>query len=158
MDKIELFTILDELRKKLDKENLFQLELKSTKKRSLNANAYMWVLCEKIAKEIKNTREDVYKEAIKQVGVYDDLALPEKATERFVENWCEKGLGWFAESFGESKVKGADKVRVYYGSSIYSTGEMSRLVDYIVGEAQNLKIETMTPVEIERMKANWRNQ
>jgi len=100
----------------------------------------------------------VYREAVKQVGIYDDIAGTPQAVERLMENWTEKGVGWFAESFGESKVKGADKVRLYYGSSTYLQPEMSRLVDYIVGEAQNLKIETMTPVEIERMKANWRNQ
>ena len=157
MTKDELYGILENLRKTLDKDNEFTVEVKA-KKRSKDANAYMWQLCEKISAAIKSSKIEVYQEAIKHVGVYDDLALPEKATERFLQNWHEKGVGWFAESFGESKVKGADKVRVYYGSSVYDKTEMSRLIDYVVYEAKGLGIETMTPDELNRMKQNWRNE
>lgn len=153
-----LLNALEQLRRVLDPENKFIIKIISNHKRSLNANSYMWVLADKIAKVIKSSREDVYKTAIKEVGVYDDMAVVSAASERFVKNWNEKGVGWFAESFGESKVKGADRVRVYYGSSIYDKAEMARLIDYIVQEANNLHIETLTPAELERLKNNWRNQ
>ena len=125
------------------------------KPRSLNANSYMWVLCDRIAKVVSLPKEDVYREAVKQVGVYDDIAVTEKGKDRLIQWWHEKGLGWFAEDFGESKVKGASRVRVYYGSSVYSQEEMSRLVDFIVGEASELGIEVMTPRELEELKNKW---
>jgi hypothetical protein len=33
---------------------------------------------------------------------------------------------------------------------------MSRLIDGTVNEAKELGIETLTPAELERMKASWR--
>ena len=41
------------------------------------------------------------------------------------------------------------------GSSEYNTAEMSRFIDRIVEEAQELGIETATPDELERMKQEW---
>ena len=38
------------------------------RKRSLDANAYLWVLCDQIAKVIRSTKEEVYRAAIKRVG------------------------------------------------------------------------------------------
>ena len=69
MDKTELYIILDELRQKLDKDNEYSLELKSNKRRSMDANRYMWVLCDRIANVIKSTKDDVYRQAIQAVGV-----------------------------------------------------------------------------------------
>lgn len=136
-------------------EERYVAELKSKKGKSRDINSYLWVLSDKIAKAIKGTKEDVYRDAIREVGVFDDLAVSEKATQRLLKGWNERGIGWFSESFGESKVKGADKVRVYYGSSIYDNSEMTRLVDYIITEAKRLGIETLPPDEVERLKALW---
>lgn len=158
MDRETLLKTLENIRANLDPENEFTVELKSNKRRSLNANSYMWVLCEKIAKVTNTTREDIYRETIRQVGVYDDVAVASKASDRLVSGWNEKGIGWFAESFGESKVNGADRIRLYYGSSIYDTPEMARLIDLIVMTAKDLGIETLTPDELERLKNSWKNE
>jgi hypothetical protein len=48
------------------------------------------------------------------------------------------------------------RVRLYKGSHLYDTKEMSRLIDYIVEEAKDLGIETMTPDDVARMKASWK--
>ena len=47
------------------------------------------------------------------------------------------------------------KMAVMRGSHTYDTAEMSRLIDATVEEAKELKIETMTPDQLERMKAAW---
>ena len=47
-------------------------------------------------------------------------------------------------------------VIAYYGSSSYDTAEMSRLVEAVVEEAKGLGVETMTPVELDRLKAAWK--
>ena len=54
----------------IDKDVEYSIEIKKrSKSRSLNANAFCWVLCEKIAKELsKNgyiSKVDVYKRAIR---------------------------------------------------------------------------------------------
>ena len=133
-----------------------EIEIKPLKKaRSMAANSYLWVLCDKIAKVLQGTKEEVYQNAIKSVGVYEDVAVVSAGTSMFVKNWQEKGIGWFADDFGESKVKGANRVRIYYGSSVYGQDEMSRLVDFVVEEAKGLGVEVIPPDRLLELKERW---
>ena len=124
-------------------------------KRSLDSNAYLWVLCQKISEVIRATKEEVYKKAIRDVGQFEIVPIKNEAVERWIEVWNSKGLGWFAEVMEDSKLPGYKKVISYYGSSIYDQREMSILVDNIVQEAKDLDIETMTPDELSRLKSEW---
>ena len=124
------------------------------KRRSLDANAYCWVLCQKIAEKIGGTKEDIYKEAIRKAGQFDFIAVTDSAADQFLKAWQSKGLGWYAEAL-ESKIEGCKKIMVYYGSSVYDSKEMAHLIDYIVSECKELGIETMTPAEISRMMNEW---
>ena len=126
------------------------------KKRSLDANAYCWVLCQKLSEKLNCTKEDVYKEAIRKAGQFDFIAVTETATEQFIKAWQSKGLGWYAEA-SESKIDGCKKVMVYYGSSVYDSKEMAHLIDYIVSECKEQGIETLPPWEVERLKKEWKS-
>lgn len=123
------------------------------KKRSLDANAYCWVLADMIASEVSSTKENVYKHHIREVGVFDDVAVKDEAFEPFAEKWQSRGIGWFIE-----KIASREKyvvVRCYYGSSVYDTKQMARLIDDLVYEAKELGLETIPPEELERMKKAW---
>jgi hypothetical protein len=122
--------------------------------RSLDSNAYLWVLCQKIAEAIGGTKEDIYREAVRKAGQFDFVAVSENAADTFIKSWQSKGLGWYAE-VSESKIKGCKKVMVYHGSSCYDSKAMSHLLDYIVSEAKSLGIETIPPHELEAMKRGW---
>ena len=126
------------------------------KKRSLDANAYCWVLCQKLSEKLNCTKEDIYKEAIRKAGQFDYVAVTETATEQFIKAWQSKGLGWYAEAL-ESKIDGCKKVMVYYGSSVYDSKEMAHLIDYIVSECKEQGIETLPPWEVERLKKEWKS-
>ena len=133
----------------------YDLELEKTrKKRSLDANGYMWQLIDKIADKTRKKRGDIYRNAIRENGVFDDLAVINKAVERFADKWSRKGIGWFTD-LEPSKISGCTKVRAYYGSSTYDTKEMSRLIDAVVQDAEAVGIETMTPLELEHLKSQW---
>ena len=136
-------------------ENLVCRIEKERKKRSLDANSYMWVLCDSIAKAIHSTKEEVYQKAIREVGEWEDTPISAKALDKWVESWNGKGTGWFAEVLREAKFDGYSVVRNYFGSSIYDSQSMSRLIDYIVDEAEELGIDTRTRNEIEELKARW---
>ena len=125
-------------------------------RRSLDANAYCWVLCQKLSEKLNCTKEDVYKEAIRKAGQFDYVAVTETATEQFIKAWQSKGLGWYAEAL-ESKIDGCKKVMVYYGSSVYDSKEMAHLIDYIVSECKEQGIETLPPWEVERLKKEWKS-
>lgn len=125
--------------------------------RSHNANSYLWVLCDKIAQRLSKdgaeiyTKEDIYRNAIKQVGVFKDWKLADEQCKTFKTAWEMIGLGWITEEL-------IDGVRAYYGSSSYNTKQMKRLLDFVVTDAKALGIETMTPDEIARLEALWQNQ
>jgi len=139
------------------KDKMYSASLKEHReKRSLDANAYLWVLCQKIAEVVRyTTKEEVYREAIKRVGQFEYLPIREDAVDTFIKRWNDKGLGWFAEQVEDSKLPGYIKVIAYYGSSVYDTKEMSVLIDDVIDTAKELDIETATPEELARMKDEW---
>lgn len=128
---------------------------RAKKKRSLEANAYMWVLVDKIASAVGVDKVTVYREAIKNIaGNSEIVCVKQDAAEKLIKGWGHNGIGWIAETM-PSKLEGCVNVVLYYGSSTYDTAQMSRLIDHIVDEAKQLGIETLTPAELERMKSAW---
>ena len=150
---------LKELEDMMNKKDvIYEVEIKPYKeKRSNDANAYMWVLCNKIALAIGHnmTKEEVYREAVRKVGVFEILPIKKEAISRFIQSWCKNGTGWVCDNTGRSKLDGYENVIAYYGSSTYNTKEMSVLIDYIVEEAKNLRIETLPPEELKSLKESW---
>lgn len=124
------------------------------RKRSLNANNYMWQLCQKIAEKIGTTKETVYRKNIREVGSFETVELISAGAERFIRSWESNGLGWVAEPISERG--GYMTVIAYYGSSSYDTAEMSRLVEAVVEEAKGLGVETLPPWELDIIKAAWK--
>ena len=125
------------------------------KKRSLSANAYCWVLTDKIAAATGQTKEDVYRETIRNIGgVSDIVCCLDKAVEDLRRRWASHGVGWISDTM-PSKIDGCTNVILYSGSSTYDVAQMSRLIDLLVAEAKDLGIETATPDEIKHMQMLW---
>ena len=144
----------------LKSENKLNIELKKWyKKRSLDANAYCWVLCDSIAKELCKegtvlTKEDIYKDAILQIGTFETFIVQEKTFENFKRIWEKQGLGFLVQEV--SRKDKCIKVNCYYGSSTYNSKEMSLLIELIVGLAQSLNIETKPKEELESLLKEWK--
>lgn len=124
------------------------------RKRSLDANAYLWVLCDQIAKAIRSTKEEVYRAAIKRVGVVDVIPMREDAAAEWCRRWRSRGIGWVVET-ADAGLDGWVEVLAYWGSSTYSASEMSRLLDDVIEEAKGLGIETATPEQLALMREEW---
>lgn len=125
--------------------------------RSLDANAYCWVLIGKLAAKLSQsgtpiTPEQIYREAIRDIGDnYEVMPIRNDALERWKKVWERNGIGWICEEIGPSKLDGYTNVRCFYGSSVYNKDQMSRLISIIVEECKAQEIETMTPEELARM-------
>lgn len=130
---------------------------KKTKKRSLNANAYFWEIAGKLADKLQTTKEAVYRQAIRDVGVYRIVSIDPDIADELISDWQSKGLGWIAEKM-MSWYHDKQNVIFYRGSSVYNTKQMSRLIDWIVDEAKEQGIETLTPEERCRMLEDWERQ
>jgi len=137
------------------KQYVAELKQKTTK-RSLDANAYCWVLCDEIAKIIGSTKEMVYQKNIREVGVFQITPIKNAAVKAWREAWEDHGLGWITDILSESKLPGYTNVINYFGSSMYNTKEMSRLIDSLVTEAQEIGIETLPEDELKSLVESWR--
>lgn len=132
-----------------------QYEVKEVKRRrSLDSNAYAWVLIGKLQDKLHISKEDIYKSLIKEIGSYEVIPVKDEAVERFRQAWSKNGLGWITETT-KSKLEGFTNIIAYYGSSSYNTAEMSRLINLIVQECKQQDIETMTPNELKSLLESW---
>lgn len=129
---------------------------KCYKKRSKNANAYLWVLIEKLSQKLNISRLEAYKKHIYEAGTYQDLTMPEEAMDRFSRIWESNGLGWFCEKTVNEY--GEIVLRAYFGSSTYNTKEMTRLLDSVIQDCKSQNIETKPQVEIDSLLRSWDNE
>lgn len=148
-------TALAELDEIKDLDKLSVEAKKYRKKRSLDANAYCWTLINKLAEKLNLKPIEVYRKAIHEIGVREIVPVKNKAVDRYKEVWRNNGLGWLCETV-PSKLNGYTNVIAWYGSSVYDSKEMSRLVDSIVDECKLQNIETMTPAKLEALKEAWK--
>lgn len=139
------------------KDKLYNLEVKEhRKKRSLDANAYAWVLIHKLADAMKLSPEEVYLQQIPNVGNnYTPMCVREQDVGRFKKTWKANGLGWPVKDLGPSQVPGCRNLMAYHGSSTYDTVQMSRLIDNLVQDCKALDIETLTPDKLALLKEGW---
>ena len=129
---------------------------KFSKKRSLDANAYAWVLMSRLAEKLNIPKTEIYRSAIKEIGGNSDIVcIQDKAVESLCDGWQRNGIGWMTETM-PSKLDGCTNVVLYYGSSTYDTAQMSRLINIIVEECRQLGIETKSKEEVESLLNAWR--
>jgi hypothetical protein len=123
-------------------------------KRSLNANSYAWQLIGQMADIMRASKEDVYIQMLERYGqrepeliwvISEAAPMIYKAT----RNHCTQ--------VGETEKQGKayKHLAILIGSSEYDTKQMSILIDGIVSEAKELGIETLTPDELAKIKAEW---
>ena len=124
-------------------------------KRSLDANAYAWVLLDKLSEKLGIPKIPLYRTFIKDVGGNNEtVCVTNGAVERLCEGWRGNGLGWITETF-TSKLEGCTNVILYFGSSTYDTAQMHRFLDLIIEACKAQGIETITPNEKARLLALW---
>lgn len=135
-----------------------QYEVKEVKqKRSLDSNAYAWVLLGKLQDKLHIPKEDIYRDLIKNIGSYEVIPIKNEAVEKFRQAWSKNGIGWITETM-KSKLEGYTNVLAYYGSSSYSSSEMTKFIELIIQECKQLDIETKTQAEINSLLESWGKQ
>lgn len=133
-----------------------KLDFKITKhreKRSLNANAYLWVLVGKIADVLRISKDDVYLMMLKRYGQGAVVKIPHKFIDHFkrTNKYCEEH-----ERLPDEE--NAKYFRFWVGSSHYNTEEMSIFIEGVVNEAKDLGIQTETPDKIAEMLSLWESE
>lgn len=128
-------------------------------KRSLDANAYFHVLCDKLRLKLGISMARCKNHLIADYGQIQ--YLPDGAPMIYKTNAPEEYMAEL-ETIHTKCVKVTEEngkevffYRLYRGSHEYDTKEMSQLIDGTVQERKAVGIETATPDEIARMEALW---
>ncbi len=129
--------------------------VKHRERRSLDANAYCWVLLDKLAEKLNMPKTDLYRSYIREIGGNSEtVCVLEKAADNLISGWSRNGIGWVTDKM-PSKLNGCVNVVLYYGSSTYSVGQMSRLINLIVEDCKAQGIETLPPQKLASMMDEW---
>ena len=121
------------------------------KKRSLDANGYLWVLLQKIAEALHSTKDEVYLEMLSRYGQFTHIVVKPNAVEKFKSEWRT------VRDLGEVTINGKTGIQLqcFFGSSTYDSKEFSVLLDGVISEAKELGIETLSETEADRMIKEW---
>lgn len=142
-----------------DEEELRITVKKYRRKRSLDANAYYWQLLSKVAETLQMSKPHCHNLMLARYGQTeffgDQVAytmLPD--TEVVTKRMEQMQEAHFAPT--SQRKMGTDGIiyrawKLLKPSHEYDSKEMSVLIEGIVSEAKELGIETLPPVELERM-------
>jgi hypothetical protein len=139
---------------------------KFRKKRSLDANAYYWLLVGKLAKVLKISMPHCHNLMLRRYGtleefdgrpVYIIIQDTDEASSK-----ADETETYHIKPTAQVK-EGNDGLmyRTYLllkGSHDYDTAEMSDLIEGLVDECKNVGIETATPDEIANMLSLWQTR
>ena len=129
---------------------------KATNPRSLDANAYFHVLCDKLRMKLGISMahmKNILITSYGQIEYIDDQALIYKtnAPTEYIQELEEAHMKFL--KVGDD---GAYWYKVYRGSHTYDSKEMSLLLEGTIQEAKEQGIETKTPEEIRKMEMQWK--
>lgn len=132
-------------------------------KRSLDANAYYWVLVSKISEALGQGQSYVHNALLREYGtleMIDGRLVPTyiKDTEEAIDIVFSDEYRHLKPTSKTVTAKNGDVLRMWYeikGSSKYDTKEMSTLINGAVQEAEDLGIETLPPEKLERMMQDY---
>lgn len=131
------------------------VDIKDGQKRSLSANAYAWVLIDKLSEKTRIPKSEIYRQTIREIGgVSETVCVVKNAADKLKEVWESNGIGFQAVE-EPSKLDKCVNMTLYYGSHLYDTKQMSRMIDNLVSECQLQGIQTATPGEIANLLSLW---
>lgn len=147
--------VYDDMRALYDKVKDLDVEIKITRrtqKRSLDANAYMWVLLDKLATETGIPVKELYFDQLRNVGGNMEVycGVP-KAIDALCADWETRGTFGYPYDRFPSKLDGCENVRLYYGSSTFDSATMGRMIDNIVALCKDFDIEVLPDDELKSL-------
>lgn len=131
---------------KLDKNTIWDVKIeKHRNKRSLDANAYSWVLQNEISNVLRISKEEVHFDMLKNYGQRDYVSMLANINIADYYTYYEE-VGTYKQNNNTFK-----SYLIYKGTHNYDSREMSIFIDGVVQEARNLGIKTKEDYEIEEL-------
>ena len=135
--------------------NKYEVEIKKIRnKRGLTANAYYWVLVDKIAKSLNTSKQEVHEELIRRYGAFKTDDNGERYIFPLEPGKDPKGIAPYTMSIADRELNG--KPAVFYavlkGSSEMDNSEFNALLQGCRSEATDLGIQVLTEKEIAELE------
>ncbi len=147
---------INEIDKIKDCEKLSIRAVKHRERRSLDANALLWLCLGRIATSFETPVDkwEVYLQMLKRYGKYTYICVKPNVVDAVKAQWRE------CEVIGNVDINGKEAVQMlcYFGSSTYNTKEFSVLLDGVISEMKEMRIETPTSEDMRRALELWEKQ
>lgn len=154
-ERKSIFDNLDEI-KTAEKLNI--KAVKHRKKRSLDANAYYWVILTKLAEKLNISKTELHNRLLQDYGqIEKDDSGQSIIFSIKSEIDISRRYDIYAKPIGTGTVNGKEFTHyvLLKGSHTYDSREMSVLINGLIYEAKLQGIETLPPDELERMLKAW---
>lgn len=134
-----------------DADKLSIKAVKFRQKRSLDANALLWVCLQSIATALRADKWDIYLQMLKRYGKSTYICVKPSVVEAVKAQWRE------CEEIGEVNINGQTAIQMlcYFGSSTYNTKEFSVLLDGVISEMKEMGLDTPTSEDMKRSLEQW---
>lgn len=147
---------INEIDKIKDCEKLAIKAVKHRERRSLDANALLWLCLGRIATSFETPVDkwEVYLQMLKRYGKYTYICVKPNVVEAVKAQWRE------CEVIGNVNINGQEAVQMlcYFGSSTYNTKEFSFLLDGVISEMKEMKLETPASEDMRKALELWEKQ
>lgn len=135
-------------------QNADKLSIKAVKfrkKRSLDANALLWLCLGRMAEVLSTDKWSVYLQMLKKYGQYTFVCVKPSVVDAVKQMWRE------SEEIGEVNINGQKSVQLlcYFGSSTYNTKEFSVLLEGVKNEMQEIGLQPPSSQEMRLALERW---
>lgn len=133
----------------------YEVEIKRKRsKRGLTANAYYWVLVDKLSKVLGTSKDEMHEELMRSYGTYKLNSQGKPVVFSIPAGEDPKGVAKHSRSFAEGYVNGKRFIHyaVLKGSSEMDAKEFSDLLDGLISECKEQRIEVMPQAELEHLE------
>ena len=135
-------------------EKLSIKAVKHRERRSLDANALLWLCLGKIADALRSDKWEVYLQMLKRYGKFTYICVKPNVVDAVKAQWRE------CEVIGNVDINGQEAVQMlcYFGSSTFNTQEFSVLLDGVISEMREMGLETPASEDMRRALEQWEKQ
>ena len=142
---------INEIQKIKDCEKLSIKAVKHRERRSLDANALLWLCLGRIADALRSDKWEVYLQMLKRYGKFTYICVKPNVVDAVKAQWRE------CEVIGNVDINGQEAVQMlcYFGSSTLNTQEFSVLLDGIISEMKEMGLETPSTADMRRSLEEW---
>lgn len=115
---------------------VYDVEIKEHReKRSLDSNAYAWLLIDRLAEKLRIPKTEIYRRYIREIGGNNEtVCVTAEAADKLRSGWEHNGLGWQTDTICRmTTLSGSAPWNTNFGAEIRSAWKLRRQNDGCCG-------------------------